>query len=61
MDRKIVITHQGQGMKEIDRISGDALHVFQDGCAHLDKADGTKLQITKLSGDGKIKDLGPYF
>ncbi|MBI2004202.1 hypothetical protein HYS72_01935 [Candidatus Pacearchaeota archaeon] len=60
-DRKIVITHEGRGTMEIDLKTGDRLHVFQDGGAHIDKANGQKLKITKLTGDGKIKDLGPYF
>jgi len=61
VDRKIVVTHQGRGMKEIDKSSGDSLHTFEDGIAHIDKKDGTKLRITKLTGNGKTKDLGGYF
>ena len=60
-DRKIVVTHEGQGLMEIDRISGDRLHVFEDGGAHIDKANGEKLEIEKLTGEGFIKDLGAYF
>ena len=50
-----------QGFMEIDKKTGDILHTFQDGGAHIDKANGQKLKIIKLTGDGKIKDLGPYF
>lgn len=61
MDRKIVVTHEGRALKEIDKKSGDSLHIFDDGGARIDKANGPKLYITKLTGDGKVKDLGPYF
>jgi hypothetical protein len=61
MDRKIVVTHKGNGIKEIDKISKDALHTFQDGGVHINKSDGRKLQIKELTGNGKIKDLGGYF
>ncbi|MCK5590739.1 MAG: hypothetical protein KAI72_02165 [Candidatus Pacebacteria bacterium] len=61
MDRKIVVTHDGRGTMNIDRKTGDCLHVFEDGGAHIDKANGEKLNIEKLTGDGKIKDLGGYF
>lgn len=60
MDRKIVITHSGRGTKNIDKKTGDALHVFTDGGAHIDK-NGEKIKVTKLTGNKKIKDLGPYF
>lgn len=60
-DFKTKITHDGKGMKEIDRKTGDALHTFEDGGAHIDKKDGKKLKIEKLTGDGRIKDLGGYF
>lgn len=59
--RIIRITHKGKGMKDIDKKSKDSLHTFDDGGAHIDKADGKKLNIKKLTGDGKIKDLGGYF
>ena len=61
MDRIIKITHKGQGMMEIDKKTGDRLNIFQDGGAHIDKANGTKLKIEKLTGNKKIKDLGPCF
>ncbi len=60
-DRKIVVTHGGRGLMQIDKKTGDSLHVFDDGGAHIDKANGQKLYIKKLTGDGKIKDLGGYF
>lgn len=60
-DRIIKVTHDGRGTMDIDKISGDRLHVFEDGGAHIDKADGRKLKIEKLTGEGFIKDLGPYF
>ena len=60
MERKIVITHEGKGTMTIDTITGDRLHVFEDGGAHIDR-NGEKLHIEKLTGDGKIKDLGGYF
>ena len=61
MDRKVVVTHNGRAMMNIDRKTGDALHVFEDGGAHIDTANGKKLFIKKLTGNKKIKDLGPYF
>ena len=59
---KIVFTHGGRGTMDIHRATGDRLHTFDDGRAHLDLENGkVKLKIEKLTGDGKIKDLGPYF
>jgi hypothetical protein len=48
-DSKIIrITHDGKGMKDIDKKTGDALHTFEDGEAHIDKKGGEKLMLLLL-------------
>ena len=61
MNRKIIVTHKGTGIKTIDKKSGDSLNVFDDGGVHIDLSNGKKLGIKKLTGNKKIKDLGTYF
>ena len=57
---KIVTTHDGEGLKSIYRDSGDSLHLFSDGKAHLDI--GTKRYGIERMGDNPLtKGIGGYW
>lgn len=60
---KSKVTHGGDGMMEIHRISGDSLHTFSNGEAHIDKGPNhaEKLNVERLGDNPLIKDLRGYF
>lgn len=56
-------SHNGEGFMTIHRETGDCLHTFQDGGAHIDLSGNhlTKLGIERMGPESYIKDLGGYF
>lgn len=56
-------SHNGEGSMWIHRETGDCLHTFQDGGAHIDLGGNhqIKLGIERVGSDPWIKDLGGYF